>query len=101
MGTYPAVGLAKARERRDKARAQVADGVDPSQERKAQKAARKVLGNTFEKVAREWFNKFEVNWASSHAVKIKGRLENDVYPYIGDRPILELKPADLLMILIR
>ena len=101
MGTYPEVALAKARERRDKARAQVADGIDPSQARKDEKATRKVMDNTFEKVAREWFNKFEPNWAPGHAVKIKGRLENDVYPYIGQRPILEITAPELLRVLRR
>lgn len=101
MGTYPTVSLAKARERRDTARAQVADDIDPSQVRKAQKAARKVLGNTFEKVAREWFGKYEPGWAPGHASKIKSRLENDVYPYIGERPILEITPPELLMVLRR
>ena len=59
------------------------------------------MDNTFEKVAREWFNKFEPNWAPGHAVKIKGRLENDVYPYIGQRPILEITAPELLRVLRR
>jgi integrase len=101
LGVYPEVSLAKARERRDKARVQVADGIDPSQARKAQKAARTNKENTFESVAREWFEKFKPGWAPGHAIKIKGRLENDVYPYIGQRPILEITPPELLMVLRR
>lgn len=86
LGTYPAVGLAKARSKRDKAREQVANDIDPSQARKALKAAKQSDENTFEVIAREWFGKFEVNWAPGHAIKIKRRLENDVYPYIGQQP---------------
>ncbi|MBC2710223.1 MAG: integrase arm-type DNA-binding domain-containing protein [Desulfosarcina sp.] len=101
LGTYPEVTLAQARERRHETRRQVADGIDPGQVRKAQKAARESTDNTFEVVAREWYGKFEVNWAPGHAVKIKGRLENDVFPYIGARPILEIKAPELLMVLRR
>ncbi len=101
LGTYPDVSLAKARTRRDAAREQVADGIDPGQARKALKAARVNSENTFETIAREWFSKFEPGWSPSHSVKIKGRLENDVYPYIGDRPILEITPPELLRVLRR
>lgn len=101
LGTYPEVSLAQARDRRFEARKQVAKGLDPSQERKAEKAALESADNTFETVAREWFGKFEVNWAPGHAIKIKNRLENDVYPYIGQRPILEITAPELLMVLRR
>jgi integrase len=101
LGTYPTVGLAKARIRRDKAREQVADGIDPSRVRKATKAASVNSENTFEVIAREWFSKFEPGWAPGHSIKILGRLENDVYPYIGDRPILEITPPELLRVLHR
>lgn len=101
LGTYPEISLAKARERREIARKQVAEGMDPSLARKAQKAAKARDENTFEVVAREWFAKFEPNWAPGHAIKIKGRLENDVYPYIGDRPIAEIEAPELLTVLRR
>ena len=58
LGTYPDVSLAKARDRRSMAREQVADGIDPSQVRKAQKAAKEQDQNTFEVIAREWHTKF-------------------------------------------
>ena len=101
LGTYPEVSLAKARDRRNKAREQVADGIDPCQVRKAMKAAKAQDENTFKVVALEWFSKFTVNWAPGHAVKIKGRLENDVFPYIGDCPIIDIKAPELLMVLRR
>jgi integrase len=101
MGVYPDVSLSQARERRDAARKQVADGIDPGQARKALKAAKVQDENTFEVVAREWFGKFSVNWAPSHAGKIKTRLEKDLFPYIGERPIIDIKAPELLMVLRR
>lgn len=101
LGTYPEVSLSQARERRFKARKQVANGIDPSQARKASKASKQNDENTFENVAREWFSKFEVNWAPGHSIKIIRRLENDVFPYIGQQPILEIKAPELLMVLRR
>ena len=101
LGIYPDISLAKARERRDTARTQVAEGIDPSQARKAEKEAKAQDKNTFEVIAREWFGKFSTNWADSHATKIKNRLENDVYPYIGKCPINEITPPELLTALRR
>jgi integrase len=101
LGTYPEVSLAQARERRDTARKQVADKIDPSQARKAEKASRIQEENTFEAVAREWYGKFSANWAPNHSIKIKNRLENDVFPYIGGQPISDIKAPELLMVLRR
>ena len=75
MGVYPEVGLRAARDKRDEARRLLADGIDPGENRKIQKAARYERSeNSFEVVAREWFAKFSPNWASSHATKIISRL---------------------------
>lgn len=97
MGVYPTVGLKAARDKRDEAKRLLADGIDPGEERKIQKAARHERAeNSFEVVAREWFAKFSPNWASSHADKIIRRLERDVFPWIGGNPIAEIKASDLL-----
>jgi len=97
MGVYPDVGLKAARDKRDEAKRLLADGIDPGEERKIQKAARTERAeNSFEVVAREWFAKFSPNWANSHAVKIIRRLERDVFPWLGARPIAEIKAAELL-----
>lgn len=97
MGVYPEVGLKAARERRDEARRLLADGIDPGENRKIQKAARHERPeNSFEVVAREWFAKFSPNWAKSHADKIISRLDRDVFPWLGGRPIGEIKAAELL-----
>lgn len=75
LGTYPEVTLADARQRRDDARKLVANGVDPSEAKKAQKAARQEAGeNSFEVVAREWHSRFAHTWADSHAYWVPSRL---------------------------
>jgi len=101
LGTYPEVSLAQARGRRDEARKQVADGIDPSQARKALKDAKVRNESTFEVVAREWHTKFTQTWTSGHAITIKSRLELNVFPWIGGRPIIEIKAPELLMVLRR
>lgn len=101
LGTYPEIGLAKARERRDVARSQVAGGVDPSQARKAEKASKSSGKNTFETIAREWHRKFLPTWSPDHAKEIIRKLESNVFPWMGSRPIIEIKAPDLLMVLRR
>ena len=102
FGTYPEVTLAEAREKRDTARKQLANGIDPGEVRKAQKAAKLEEGtNTFEAVAREWHQKFKAKWSVNHAKAIFTRLEQDVFPFIGVRPIAEIKAPDLLAVLRR
>lgn len=101
-GTYPEVSLAEARERRDNARRLLAAGTDPGEHRKAEKqAGEDRAANSFEAVAREWFGKFAPNWVASHAGKIMGRLENDLFPWIGSRPVAEIKAPELLRCLRR
>ena len=52
-------------------------------------------------MAREWVSKYSPGWGKSHSGKILKRLENDVFPWIGDRAIAELTPADVLKVLQR
>ena len=102
LGVYPDVPLRKARERRDAARKLLADAIDPGENRKAQKAARADrAANSFEVVAREWFAKFKPNWVEAHSDKVIRRLERDVFPWIGGKPIAEVKAPDLLACLRR
>ncbi|CAH2031723.1 tyrosine-type recombinase/integrase [Trichlorobacter ammonificans] len=102
IGAYPAVTLADARKRRDSARELLANGIDPGAVKKAQKVA--VLAsseNCFETVAREWHDKFSGQWSPGHAVTIMDRLTRDVFPWIGSKPVSEVRPLDLLAILRR
>lgn len=102
LGVYPAIGLKEARVRRDAARKLLADGIDPSVHRKVQKAATvERASNSFETVAREWFCKQAPAWAASHADKIMQRLEKNVFPWLGGRPIAEITAPELLTVLRR
>jgi integrase len=98
LGTYPDVSLKKARERRDEARTLLADGIDPGDKRKAETVAG---AETFEAVGREWFAKFSTKWAPGHADKVLRRLERDVFPWIGSKPIAKLAAPDVLGVLRR
>lgn len=97
LGTYPDTGLAEARGKRDAARKLLAAGVDPSEHRKAAKAAsRERASNSLEVVAREWLAKQKSAWVESHAEKIQLRLENDVFPWLGSRPVADVTAKELL-----
>ena len=102
LGVYPDVGLKDARTRRDEARKLLADGVDPGEHRKAQKSAREDrAANSFEVIAREWYAKHAPNWVSTHGDRIIRRLERDIFPWIGGRPIADIPASELLAVVQR
>ena len=97
FGVYPDVSLAQARDRRDDARKLLANGIDPGAVKQAQKASDVALNeNSFEVIAREWFEKHSPNWKENHSSKIIARLENDIFPWIGARPVGEIAAPALL-----
>ncbi|BEO54274.1 integrase [Serratia marcescens] len=102
FGTYPLVTLADAREKRGEARKQVANGIDPVAEKKAQKLAQKFsVENSFEAISREWHTNKADRWTLAYREEIMRTFEQDVFPYIGQRPIAEIKPLELLEVLRR
>lgn len=102
LGVYPDVPLAAAREKREEARRQVAAGIDPGEQRKAAKVALvESTENTFEAIAREWFGLFSTKWVKGHADKIIRRLELNVFPWLGSRPIKAITAPELLAVLRR
>lgn len=92
FGSYPEITLARAREKRDEARRLLAEGVDPSAKRKAEKLA---TANTFKAVAEEFLTLKSPEWAATHTNKQRRRLEW-LYPFIGDKPVATIKTSDLL-----
>ena len=100
FGQYPEVSLSDAREARQKARELLAKGIDPGQVKKeakqAKKAEEQVVRNTFQKVASEWLQKYEVKISEKHAAKLKRYLETKIFPLIGQRLVTELTPQDFL-----
>ena len=102
LGVYPDVGLKDARDRRDEARKLLADGVDPSANRKASRSASvDRMANSFEVLTREWFAKFSTHWAKSHSDRMLRLFERDVFPWIGARPILDVTTQELLSVMRR
>lgn len=103
LGTYPAISLKLARKKRDEARELIAQGIDPASERKAAKNEKKILevetGNTFEKIALEWWQKNRNGWTSDHAETVKRRLVKYVFPKIGNNPIATLERPDFVSVL--
>jgi integrase len=95
LGVFPDVSLAEARKRRDSARVDLRDGNDPSAERQQRKLeARTTAANSFEAVAREWMARQNV--AEITANKNRWLLETFLFPEIGDRPVAEITPRELL-----
>lgn len=102
LGVYPDVSLKDARARRDEARKLLANGVGPSEYRKSRKSAgADRTANSFEAVAREWFAKYSPTWVITHASKIIQWLENDVFPWLGGKPIAEIAAPEVLTVLRR
>jgi len=102
LGVYPEVGLAKAREERDKARKLLAAGNDPMADRKVDKLIRiTASGNSFQSVALEWHKGQSVRWAPVTTFKTLKHMEVDLFPVIGNRLVSEVTPPELLATLRR
>ena len=99
IGVYPTVSLKEARVKRDEAKKQLNNGIDPSEFK--QTAKQTDLEDSFEYVAREWHTKYKPNWTENHAQRILTRLEKDVFPWVGKRPVDEINAPELLKLLRR
>jgi len=97
LGSYPDVSLKLARLARDAAKLQKAEGYDPVQVRKVEKLkAGRTEGDTFKVVALEWYKKQAPQWSESHAERMLRQLERDLFPWIGDRRMIDIHPMELL-----
>ena len=99
LGSYPEISLSAAREKRKAAREQVAVGIDPAAEKKHKKAvASGFVLNSFETIARAWHKSHAdaKKWDEEHAKNKLRKLENDLFPAIGKRPIDVIEPPELL-----
>ncbi|HFJ4587893.1 TPA: tyrosine-type recombinase/integrase [Salmonella enterica] len=100
LGVYPTITLADARSRRDDARKLVAEGKNPSEVRKAQKIALQTESESaFEKIVTEWHQMKSTKWSEGYASDIMEAFQNDIFPYVGERPVGEIKPLELLNVL--
>ena len=97
IGVFPQVGLADAREERERAKKLLAANKDPSELKKLEKLTAQISSeNTFEGIAREWHLKQKVGWTAHHADTVMKRLEADIFTKIGNRPIAEISSIELL-----
>ncbi|ENU0193192.1 tyrosine-type recombinase/integrase [Klebsiella oxytoca] len=102
FGVYPAVSLAQARALRDEAKKKLAEGIDPSFAKKEEKLVRDVRhNNTFQAVALEWHGTKVSRWSEGYASDIIEAFNKDIFPYIGQQPVNEIKPLVLLNVLRR
>ena len=100
LGVYPDVSLADAREHRAQARKILAAGNDPSEAKK--EAKRQVIlkhENNFEAIAREWYEQRKNKWTTNYSKSRMTRLENHVFPKLGNRPITDITAPELLSVI--
>ena len=100
LGPYPLTSIADAREGRDNAKKLLAAGTDPmSYKRDGRRKAIRNAQNTFQAVAFEWYEKQIDRWSSSHGFHVKRKMERDIFPHIGTRPIAEIDAPEILDVL--
>lgn len=97
LGVFPYISLKEARSRREAAKTLLASGTDPSEDKKAALRKRKLEeGNSFEAVAREWFDARKDGWTPAYSDRIWRRIEADLFPICGTQPVNRIEPPDLL-----
>ena len=102
LGKYPTVTLADARGKREAAKKLLSDGFDPGAVKQQEKSRKIMLAaNSFEVVAREWFESYLMTKSEGYKNKIVRLFERDAFPYIGSRPIAELTAPEILAVVRR
>ena len=99
IGVYPEMPLAGARSKRDEARKQISDGIDPSEaKQEAKRIAKVAAANSFESIAREWLEHMKHKWSAGHHTYTTRRFEAYVFPEIGNAPISQITAPALLAV---
>ncbi len=102
LGVYPEVSLKEAREKQAEARKLIRNGIDPAEMKREQKRQKRAKAeNTFENIAREWYEQQKGLWTSDHAHYVLGSLEKEVFPYIGSKPIDDITAPEILEVVRR
>ncbi|WP_297463233.1 phage integrase central domain-containing protein [Ferrovum sp.] len=97
LGSYPEISLKVARSKRDDEREHLDRHQDPAAQRRVEKIQSQLkLEGTFEFVAREWYEKRKHTWVAHHAQDVLRRLEVNLFPLLGTRPINEVEAPELL-----
>ncbi len=93
FGAYPALSLAAARDKRTAAKALLSEGKDPMRYKDDSNAG---AAATFEKIAERWHANRKSALDPAHAERVWARLERDVFPLLGERPIDEITAPEVL-----
>lgn len=102
LGAYPTVSLAQARDKREDARRQLTNNIDPGVlQNSIKRSAKAAAENSFEAIAREWQAKFVHKWTKEHGERILIRLEQNIFPWVGKRPIKDVTAPEILSALRR
>lgn len=98
VGVYPKISLAEARKEGRRLRQILDEGVDPSEARKShERALKQTVGDSFQEIAKDWYDLVSPTWKSKkHADDVLRRLEINIYPVVGKRPIAEIEATELL-----
>ncbi len=97
LGVYPEITLSEAREKRDQARRLLRDAIDPSHAKQDEKRLAKLsAGNSFEKLTREWHERNKGRWSPAYAKNVLDRMEADIFPVIGNRPVAAISAPQVL-----
>ena len=100
IGVYPDISLSAARKLHQSAREKLAEGIDPSEAKKAQKITKNLAtADEFEPIAREWFSQKMLNTSETHKSRTIGILEKDLFPNIGAKPISKITAPEVLAVL--
>lgn len=99
FGPYPELTLVAARKKRAEARQLVLEGIDPGEQKKANKLAQTITGLTFETLAREWHAYRSPRWAKSTADKAAAYMESDLLPALGHRPAKAITRPELVALI--
>ena len=100
LGVYPEITIKKARELASEARSNLRNGDDPADLKRQQKILKHIkTENTFEAVAKEWFEKQKDHWSEGHTIRVKRFVDNYLSKDLGKRPIADITPQELLAVL--
>jgi hypothetical protein len=99
FGSYPELSLAEARNKRTEVRARLLEGTDPAQHRaQVRRQQLEASKNTFRALATEWHALKTKSWSADYGTNVLHRLEVDIFPDLGDRPIAEVTHRELISV---
>lgn len=100
IGVYPVINLSEAREKSLDAKKLLVSNIDPAQSKKEDKLNQLInTEHSFETIAHDWHNNQKQRWSEGHAISIYKRLQADIFPLLGSKPINEIKAPELLAVL--